>query len=254
MIGEGDAKKIWMDKSGMSSVAKRIIVPLDVPGEREAIALIASLPQVTFWKVGLELFVSSGPSLLDKLKAQDKRIFLDLKFHDIPNTMAGACRAAGRYGVDLLTVHAAAGKAALVAAQAATVEGAQRAGCTPPRVIAVTLLTSIGARSLSDELKVPLAADNYAQQMALLAQASGLGGAVCSPQEAALLRNACGDDFCLVCPGVRPTWAQKGDQQRAMTPAQAVQAGADYLVIGRPITQAIDPAQAFERICEEIVA
>ncbi len=238
----------------MKSVADQIIVPLDVPGEKEAIALIQTLPEATFWKVGLELFISSGPTILEALKTRNKRIFLDLKLHDIPNTMAGACRAAGRYGVDLLTVHASAGSTALKAAQSAAVEGAQTAGCAAPRVIAVTLLTSIGARSLSDELKIPLEPGDYATQMALLAKASGLGGAVCSPQEAATLRAACGGDFWLVCPGVRPTWAQKGDQQRAMTPTQAVHAGADYLVIGRPITQAEDPAEAFRRICEEMSA
>jgi orotidine-5'-phosphate decarboxylase len=242
----------------MKSMAERIIVPLDVPSEREAIALIQTLSEVTFWKVGLELFVSSGPAILDLLKAQGKRIFLDLKFNDIPNTMAGACRAAGRYGVDLLTVHASAGSVALKAAQAAALEGAAAAGCVAPRVIAVTLLTSIEARSLQDELHIPLETHDYAQQMALLAQASGLGGVVCSPQEAVRLRAALSaagaDDFWLVCPGVRPFWSQKGDQQRAMTPTQAVHAGADYLVIGRPITQSEDPAAAFLQICEEMAA
>ncbi len=242
----------------MESVAERmaekIIVPLDVPGEAEAIALIETLPKVTFWKVGLELFVSSGPSILKALRSRNKRIFLDLKIHDIPNTMAGACRAAGRYGVDLLTVHASAGSIALRAAQTAAVEGAKSAGCAPPRVIAVTLLTSIDARSLLDELSIPMDVKAYAQKMALLAQNSGLGGAVCSPQEARMLRDACGDDFGLVCPGVRPTWAQKGDQQRSMTPREAIAAGANYLVIGRPITQAEDSAAAFDRICEEMSA
>lgn len=243
-----------MFMGGMAeTIAERIIVPLDVPGEREAIALVESLPNVTFWKVGLELFVSSGPTILEALKTRNKRIFLDLKFHDIPNTMAGACRAAGRYGVDLLTVHAPAGKAALSAAQSAAVEGAQAAGCDPPTVIAVTLLTSISEAALANELIVADSTDEYAQHMAMLAKNSGLGGAVCSPQEAAALRAACGDDFCLVCPGVRPTWAQKGDQQRAMTPGEAIAAGASYLVIGRPITQAEDPAAAFGRICKEIV-
>lgn len=238
----------------MESVAERIIVPLDVPGEREAIALIKALPQVTFWKVGLELFVSSGPSILDVLKRHNKRIFLDLKIHDIPNTMAGACRAAGRYGVDLLTVHASAGSIALRASQSAAVEGAKATGCPPPSVIAVTLLTSIDERSLTEELNIPIPVTDCAQKMAILAQNSGLAGAVCSPHEAAMLRAACGNDFKLVCPGVRPAWAKKGDQQRAMTPHDAMQAGANYLVIGRPITQAEDPAAAFAQICEEIGA
>ncbi len=235
---------------------ERIIVPLDVPSEADAIALIDAIPEVIFWKVGLELFVSSGPAILQALKERNKRIFLDLKFHDIPNTMAGACRAAGRYGVDLLTVHAAAGSAALQAAQLAAEEGAQQAGCAAPRVIAVTLLTSIDGRSLSFDLQVPVAIKTYVQQMAQLAQASGLGGVVCSPQEASLLKASLKisqpDNFWLVCPGVRPTWATKGDQQRSLTPSQAIKAGADYLVMGRPITQADDPTAAFARVCKEL--
>lgn len=231
--------------------ADRIIVPLDVATEADAIATLDALPQVSFWKVGLELFVSSGPSILQELKQRQKKIFLDLKFHDIPNTMAGACRAAGRYGADLMTVHAPAGKAALEAAKAAALEGAAAAGCTPPQLIAVTLLTSISHRALALELKVSLELSDYALQMALLASDSGLDGVVCSPQEAAQLRQVC-DDLLLVCPGVRPTWSAKGDQRRAMTPAQTIQAGASYLVIGRPITQAEEPAAAFARICDEI--
>lgn len=233
--------------------ADKIIVPLDVPTETAALELLDRLPQVTFWKVGLELFVSSGASLIKVLKERQKKIFLDLKFHDIPNTMAGACRSAARYGVDLLTVHAAAGQVALQAAQAAALEEARANHVSPPNLIAITVLTSLTARTLAFELKIPLELNDYALQMALLAQESGLAGAVCSPQEVAQLREICGQDFLLVCPGVRPTWAEKGDQQRAMTPAAALRAGANYLVIGRPITSAPDPGMAFERICEELV-
>ncbi|QKD82376.1 orotidine-5'-phosphate decarboxylase [Thermoleptolyngbya sichuanensis A183] len=232
----------------------RIIVPLDAPTLEEAIALVDQISAVRFWKVGLELFVSTGATILAELKARQKRIFLDLKFHDIPNTMAGACRAAGRYGVDLLTVHATAGKEALVAANAAAQDGAAAAGSPPPRVIAVTVLTSISPRTLAFELKVPLELPDFALQMALLAQDSGLSGVVCSPQEAAHLRQVCGDRFLLVCPGVRPTWASANDQRRVMTPAEALRAGASYLVIGRPITAAPNPAEAFARICEEAAA
>lgn len=241
-----------MVMSMAESVAERIIVPLDVSTEREAIALLDTLPNVTFWKVGLELFVSMGPSILEQLKQRQKRIFLDLKFHDIPNTMAGACRTAGRYGVDLITLHAPAGKVALQASQTAALEGAAEAGCLPPKLIAVTLLTSINPRALAFELKVSLELTDYALQMALLAQDSGLSGVVCSPQEAESLRRVCGDDFLLVCPGVRPAGSAKGDQQRAMTPIQAINAGASYLVIGRPITQAEDPAATFQQICDDI--
>jgi orotidine-5'-phosphate decarboxylase len=232
--------------------ADRIIVPLDVSSEADAIALIDQLPQVRFWKVGLELFVSTGPVILEHLKQREKRIFLDLKFHDIPNTMAGACRAAGRYGVDLVTVHATAGPEALAVAQQAAQAGASAAQQPPPQLIAVTVLTSLSGRSLALDLKIPLELSDYALQMALLAQQAGLAGSVCSPQEAALLKRCCGENWLLVCPGVRPRWAQQGDQQRVMTPAQAIAAGADYLVMGRPITQAVDPVDAFERICREL--
>lgn len=232
--------------------ANPIVVPLDVSSEQAAIALLNRLPQVNFWKVGLELFVSSGPSILHELKSRQKKIFLDLKFHDIPNTVSGACRAAARYGVDLITLHAAAGKETLQSAQAAAVAGAAESGQPVPRLIAITLLTSLNARHLAFDLKIPLELPEYVLQMALLAQESGLAGAVCSPQEVAQLRQTCGDDFLLVCPGVRPTWAEAGDQRRVVTPAAALRAGANYLVIGRPITAAPDPVAAFEQICAEL--
>lgn len=235
-------------------VEDRIIVPLDVSTEQEAIALVEQLPQVTFWKVGLELFVSTGPGIIRFLKNQQKRVFLDLKFHDIPNTMAGATRQAATYGVDLITVHATAGRRALEAVNVAAREGAQQAGCPSPKLIAITLLTSLTSRDLAFDLKVPVELPEYALQMALLAQESNLNGAVCSPQEVAQLRRVCGDDFLLVCPGVRPSWAQADDQKRSMTPSEAIKAGADYLVIGRPITAAPEPLAAWERICEELAA
>ena len=236
----------------MSTPAEKIIVPLDVSSEAQAIEWIDRLPQVTFWKVGLELFVSGGPSILTALKSRQKRIFLDLKLHDIPNTMAGACRAAAAYGVDLLTLHATAGKTALKASQAAAEQGAIAADLPTPNLIAITVLTSLSAQSLAFELKIPLELSDYALQMALLAKESGLAGAVCSPQEVMQLRQICGDAFLLVCPGVRPVWAEAGDQRRSLTPAAALKAGADYLVIGRPITTAPDPAEAFDRICAEM--
>lgn len=234
------------------SIADRIIVPLDVPSKTAAMALIEQLPQVTFWKVGLELFVSSGPEILSQLQQRQKRIFLDLKFHDIPNTVAGACRAAARYGVDLLTIHATCAKEALSLAHTALQEGAKEAGVSPPKLIAITLLTSVSSRQLAFDLKIPLELPEYALQMALLAQDAGLDGAVCSPQEVEQLRQTCGDNFLLVCPGVRPNWAEAGDQKRSLTPAQAIQAGANYLVIGRPITAAANPESAWNRICDEL--
>ena len=226
---------------------ERIIVPLDVSSLEEAIALVEKLPEVNFWKVGLELFVSTGPEILCLLKKRNKRIFLDLKFHDISNTVAGACSAATNYGVDLITIHATAGRQALEEAVEAIGTGDSR-----PKLIAITLLTSLNSRDLAFDLKIPLELPEYALQMALLAKESGLDGAVCSPQEASQLRQTCGDDFLLVCPGVRPSWSAKGDQKRFMTPAKAVKAGANFLVIGRPITKAEEPQVALEKIRTEL--
>jgi orotidine-5'-phosphate decarboxylase len=233
-------------------MSNKIIVPLDVSTVDDAVTLIDKLPEVTFWKVGLELFTSTGPQILEILKSREKRIFLDLKFHDIPNTVAGACRAAGRYGVDLLTVHATMGRDGLIKATEAVKEGAVLSGVEPPKLIAITLLTSISSRQLAFDLRIPLELPEYALQMALMAKETGLDGAVCSPQEVAQLRNTCGDNFLLVCPGVRPDWAEKGDQQRTFTPKKAFQAGASFLVIGRPITAAKEPALAWKKICDEV--
>jgi orotidine-5'-phosphate decarboxylase len=228
-------------------VSNRIIVPLDVPNLEKAIALLDTLPQVSFWKVGLELFIATGPEILKILKERQKQIFLDLKLHDIPNTIAGACRSATAYNVDLLTIHATAGRPAL---KAATETVAKEN--LPPKLLAITVLTSLNSRELAFDLKIPLELPEYALQMALLAKESRMDGAVCSPQEVAQLRQVCGENFLLVCPGVRPSWSQAGDQRRVMTPQAALQAGADYLVIGRPITAAAKPVEAWERICEDL--
>jgi orotidine-5'-phosphate decarboxylase len=227
--------------------SERIIVPLDVSTTEAAIALVEQLPQVGFWKVGLELFTSVGPSILQILKDRGKQIFLDLKLHDIPNTMAGACRSVASYQVDLLTVHATAGRHALQASQEAIATAN-----SSTQLLAITVLTSINSRELAFDLKIPLELPEYALQMAILAQESGINGAVCSPHEVSQLRQICGKDFLLVCPGVRPSWSESGDQKRVMTPAQAIQAGANYLVIGRPITSAENPLQAWEKIYDEL--
>jgi orotidine-5'-phosphate decarboxylase len=231
---------------------KQVIVPLDVQTQEEAIALVDKLESVSFFKVGLELFTATGPQILEELKLRQKRIFLDLKFHDIPNTVAGACRSATKYGVDLLTIHSTCGKDGLKAAVDGVKESAAKYGIKQPKLIAITVLTSISARQLAFDLKIPLELPEFALEMALISKECGLDGAVCSPQEVGQLRDMCGKDFLLVCPGVRPTWADKGDQKRSMTPSQAIKAGADYLVIGRPITAATNPETAWQKICQEL--
>jgi orotidine-5'-phosphate decarboxylase len=235
----------------MIPIDQRIIVPLDVASPGAALAMVAQLPQVSFWKVGLELFVSSGPAIIQELKARQKRVFLDLKLHDIPNTMAGACAAATRYGIDLLTLHGVASQVALEAARLAAQSEAERLGQPPPGLLAVTLLTSISPSALADDLRVALSVADYTLHLARLAHRCGLGGVVCSPQEVAALRSQLPGDFVMVCPGVRPSWASRHDQQRVLTPAEALRAGATYLVVGRPITASEDPAAAFQRICDD---
>ncbi|WP_324282513.1 orotidine-5'-phosphate decarboxylase [Cyanobacterium aponinum UTEX 3221] len=225
----------------------KIIVPLDVPSLEDAIALVKKLPEVSFWKVGLELFVSTGSDILKYLKDENKKIFLDLKFHDIPNTVKSATKSALKYDVDLLTLHATAGREALTAAKEVVKESA-----SPMKLLAISVLTSINSRQLALDLKIPLELPEYALNNALMARECGIDGAVCSPQEARKLKQVCGDDFILVCPGVRPEWAVTGDQQRVMTPKQAFAEGADYLVIGRPITQAENPVLAWEKVIAEI--
>jgi orotidine-5'-phosphate decarboxylase len=235
----------------MMTIDQRIIVPLDVASPKAALAMVDQLSQVSFWKVGLELFVSGGPAIIQELKARQKRVFLDLKLHDIPNTMAGACAAATRYGVDLLTLHGVAGQVALETARLAAQAEAERLHLPLPGLLAVTLLTSISPPALANELQVPLSVADYTLHLARLAHGCGLGGVVCSPQEVASLRCHLPADFVMVCPGVRPHWAMRHDQQRVLTPAEALQAGANYLVVGRPITASDDPVAAFQRICDD---
>ena len=223
----------------------KIIVALDVPSANEALNLCDRLPQVCFWKVGLELFIADGSTILRELKARDKRVFLDLKLHDIPNTVASACRVATKYGADFLTIHASGGKAMMQAAQAEVQDSSTQ-------LLAVSLLTSISSVELQSDLLVPLGIPEYVAKLVLLAKESGLKGAVCSPHEVAKLRSLLGDDFCFVTPGVRPVGAAVGDQSRVMTPKDAIAAGANYLVIGRPITAAPDPVLAWEKICQEL--
>jgi orotidine-5'-phosphate decarboxylase len=225
----------------------RVIVALDFAEVKSALALAQRLdPAQCRVKVGKELFTAAGPALVEQLVSRGFGVFLDLKFHDIPNTVAAACRAAERLGVWMLNVHACGGRAMMEAAREAVTA---RAGA--PKLVAVTLLTSMTEADLA-EIGMPGAAHEVVRRLALLAQNTGLDGVVCSGREAALLRESCGMDFCLVTPGIRPADAGADDQQRVMTPRGALAAGADYLVIGRPITRAPDPLAALNAINADI--
>ncbi len=226
---------------------RRIIVALDYPDADAARQFVAKVrPELCRLKVGKELFVAAGPAFVQELVGQGYDVFLDLKFHDIPNTVAHACKAAARLGVWMMNVHASGGPRMLSAAREALEAMPRRS-----LLIAVTVLTSMGG----DELKaigVEADAEQQVLRLAGLTHVAGLDGVVCSAQEAPQLRSALGSEFLLVTPGIRPAGSEAGDQTRILTPAQALRAGSDYLVIGRPITQAADPLAALDSIAREI--
>lgn len=232
---------------------EQLIVALDFQQSDEALALVDAIGDAaSYYKVGLELFLNSRGSVLEGLKARDKKIFLDLKFHDIPNTVAAACRWAAGLGVDMFNVHAGGGLEMMQRAREATAEGALAKGLAVPKLIGVTILTSFDAEGLT-RVGFSGTVDDNVERLAALTAEAGLDGVVCSPREVPLIRRAVADaGFLTVCPGVRPKWAQKGDQKRVMTPAQAMEQGVNYIVVGRPITKAEQPVEAAKRILAEM--
>ena len=225
-----------------------LIVALDVPTAAEAGAAVTRLgPGVGFYKIGLELFSAAGPEVVTRVKARDKRVFLDLKLHDIPRTVERAVKACAGLGVDLLTVHSSGGRAMLRAA----VDAAASCGPAAPRIVAVTCLTSLDQQDLAD-LGVGRPMAEQVAALASLAVSAGAHGIVCSPQEVAAMRRLLGSAALLVTPGVRPAGAAVGDQKRVATPARAVADGATHLVVGRPILDAPDPRTAAQTILAEM--
>jgi orotidine-5'-phosphate decarboxylase len=227
----------------------RVIVALDYATGTEALAFAQHLdPKRCRVKVGKELFTVAGPALVEQLVGRGFDVFLDLKYHDIPNTVAAACRAAAGLGAWMINVHASGGRTMMQAAREALAGEATR-----PRLIAVTVLTSLGAEDLREtgQSEEPAV---LVERLARLAASSGLDGVVCSAQEAQRLRQACGADFCLVTPGIRLPDSAQDDQKRVVTPRMAIANGADFLVVGRPITKASDPLAVLDRINADIAA
>lgn len=234
------------------SAREKLIVALDFPSAQAAARAAEKLRgRVGMFKVGLELFAAEGPVLARYLVATGEKIFLDLKLHDIPNTVRAAAREAAQLGVTILNVHASGGRKMMEAAREGAEEGARRIGRPRPLVVAVTVLTSLGDNNLG-EIGVTGGAEEAVLRLARLARDAGLDGVVASPREVAGLRRELGRDFVIVTPGIRPAAAAAGDQVRVATPAAAVQAGADFLVVGRPITSAPDPGFAAEAVVAEM--
>ncbi|MBT3011465.1 MAG: orotidine-5'-phosphate decarboxylase [Candidatus Thiodiazotropha sp. (ex Lucina aurantia)] len=233
----------------MNSSESRVIVALDYSRQDRALALVDRLdPSLCRLKVGKEMFTRLGPSFIEVLRGRGYEVFLDLKFHDIPNTVAAACDAAADLGVWMMNLHASGGRRMMEAARERLESRSNH-----PRLIAVTILTSLTGEEIQEIGFSGDPADNVLR-LAKLAQQSGLDGVVCSPREAEMLRGDLGHDFLLVTPGVRPKQATQDDQRRVMTPADAINAGSSYLVVGRPITAAADPIQALQSINLEIAA
>lgn len=231
----------------MSKSEPSLIVALDTDSQSAALALADRLePSLCRLKVGNELFTRAGPAVVEALQARGFQVFLDLKFHDIPNTVAGACRAATDLGVWMLNVHALGG-ARMMAAAAEAVAGFR----DRPRLVAVTVLTSHDAADLN-AMGLPSEPGHLALDLAGLARESGMDGVVCSAREAPAMRDRLGREWLLVTPGIRPAGATADDQRRTMTPAEAVAAGSDYLVIGRPITSADDPTAALRTLTSDL--
>ena len=237
----------------MTDPRQRLIVALDVPSLAQAEALVDKLiGRVGMFKIGLELFTAVGPAAIQAVTRRGAEVFYDSKLLDIPNTVAGAARRITALGVRMFNVHTLGGRAVMEAAKRAAGEQAAESSGRPPLVLGVTVLTSLDERALAEELGLPPPLEGHVLRLARAAQDAGLDGVVASAREARSLRAACGTEFCLVTPGIRPKWAAGDDQRRVMEPRAALEAGADYLVIGRPITAADDPAAAAERILAEL--
>lgn len=234
----------------------RIILALDVDTRRQALDLVKELaPYVGVFKVGMQLFNSTGPSIVSEINDYGGEVFVDLKFHDIPNTVASAGKVMTRLNCRMFNCHAAGGRAMMGELSGAVEQEAARRGISIPLTLAVTVLTSIAQSDLENDMLISnWSVEEVVVKWALAAKECGIGGVVCSPQEIAAIRAACGADFKIVTPGIRPAWSEANDQKRITTPGQAIKLGADYIVIGRPITAAADKAAAAHKIIEELEA
>jgi len=233
----------------IKNTKQAICIALDVDNADTAYWLVDRLKDhVGYFKVGMQLFYHYGPALIDKLIEKEIRIFLDLKFHDIPNTVKNAAISALRMNVNMFNVHASGGHSMMQQAVEGAQEVSQKNNIPMPKILGVTILTSLTQKMVSQELNWPGSLKERVCNLARLSQQAGLDGVVASPREIEWIRNVCGDNFMIVTPGIRPVWAMTQDQKRVMTPSQAMDSGADMIVVGRPVIQAEDPVLAVNRL------
>lgn len=233
---------------------EKIILALDVSSAEYAVGLVETFGEhIGIFKVGLELFTSAGPDVVKAINERGKKVFLDLKLHDIPNTVEHAALAAARLGVHMFNIHASSGLETMRRCREAVEELCVKEGLHRPKILGVTVLTSLAPETLKDEFGIQHSLKTHVRNLSALAQRAGLDGVIASGHEVSLIKKHCGADFLIVSPGIRPSWSPPDDQKRTMTPRQAVREGADYLVMGRSILKHSEPLRALELITVEIL-
>lgn len=237
----------------LNNPSDKIIVAIDGMDRNEAISFLKECPDISWVKVGLELFTKEGPNIINTFKDMDKKIFLDLKFHDIPNTMSSASYHVSKLGVDIISLHASAGLKALQLSKEATIKGAREINNKPPEVIAITVLTSISPQNFKYELNRESSIEENVLSLSKLTYDAGLDGCVCSPLEVKSLRDKYDDNFKLITPGIRFLIDDINDQSRVMSPVDAISNGASKIVVGRAITKSNNPSKIFSEICNSII-
>ncbi len=236
------------------TVKEKIILALDVNDSGYALELVDRFSEsISVFKVGLELFTTAGPSVVREIQNRGKKVFLDLKFNDIPNTVTRAALSATRLGVYMFNVHASSGLEAMKRCRDQVVEVCLKENLQRPKILGVTVLTSIAPETLKEEFGIQHSLRTHVKHLSSLTKQAGLDGVIASGHEISLIRSRCGDDFLIITPGIRPSWYPPDDQQRTMTPRQAVREGADYLVVGRSILDQPDPLKALDLITVEML-
>lgn len=237
------------------SVGDKVILALDVPGYHHAIEIVDRFSDyIKIFKVGLELFISSGPKIVEDINKKGKKVFLDLKFLDIPNTVSKAALVATRLGLHMFNIHTSGGLEMMKRCRDTVIEICLKENIKRPKMLGVTVLTSLSKEVLKNEAGVHYSLNTHVRNLSALAFKAGLDGVIASPKEAAMIRKHFGKEFIIVTPGIRPSWTPPDDQRRTATPKEAIRAGSDYLVIGRGILQQDDPLKAAELITLEILA